>query len=163
MQGMVFVIPELLYIPFLFKLSIQSMKTFIFTGLLVLFSLTSSYGQLSVGYHQSNLPFASIGYEISDRLMPELRLSTDVNMDYNFSPELVLTYQLINKPSYEFYAGLGYRTNNFQGPVLPVGFNFFPFENKNFGFHLELAPIVEIEGATILRGSWGIRYRFVKE
>ncbi|WP_225000153.1 hypothetical protein [Cesiribacter sp. SM1] len=118
--------------------------------------------QLSVGYHQSNLPFVSIGYEINERLMPELRIGTDLVIN-NFSPELVLTYQFINKPDYEFYAGLGYRDNTFRGPILPVGLNLFPFERKNFGFHLEVAPIIVIEGRSVLRGSFGIRYRFAGE
>ena len=139
------------------------MKTFIFTGLLILFSLSSSFAQLSVGYHQSNLPFVSVGYEINKRLMPELRLATDIDLDDNFSPELVLLYQFSNRDAYEFYAGLGYRVNTFQGLVLPVGLNIFPFNQQNFGFHIEVAPLLEPDGAKVLRGSWGIRYRFIKE
>jgi hypothetical protein len=130
-----------------------------FAAVLFFGTITAAMAQLSVGYHQSNVPFAAIGYEISDRLMPELRISTDIIIN-NFSPELVLTYQFLHKPDYELYAGLGYRANTFQGPLLPVGLNIFPFDRKNFGFHVELAPILVIESTTILRGSWGIRYRF---
>ena len=93
--------------------------------------------------------------------MPELRLSTDTYLGDGSLPELVLTYQFLNKEDYEFYGGLGFRASAFQGLVLPVGFNFFPFEKKKFGFHLELAPIVNDN--PVLRGSWGIRYRFLKE
>ncbi|AHM61340.1 hypothetical protein D770_15430 [Flammeovirgaceae bacterium 311] len=138
------------------------MKKIFFATILFFGTATASLAQLSVGFHQSNLPFASIGYEINDRLMPELRIGTDVIIN-NFSPEIVLTYQFLNKPDYELYAGLGYRANTYRGPLLPVGFNFFPFEKKHFGFHLELAPMFVIESTTILRGSWGIRYRFSKD
>lgn len=139
------------------------MKKLIFTAVFLLFSLASCYAQLSVGYHQSNLPFVFIGYEIGERLVPELRLSTDIDLEYDFSPELVLTYQFINKQDYEFYAGLGYRVNLFQGVVFPIGLNIFPFNQQRFGLHIEAAPMIEIEGSTILRGSWGIRYRFARE
>ncbi len=137
------------------------MKTLILSAALTLFTVSACFAQLSVGYHQSGLPFASISYEIKGRLVPELRLSTDTYLGESFSPEFVLTYQFLNKEDYEFYSGLGFRANDFQGVVLPIGFNFFPFEQKKFGFHLELAPI--INDNPILRGSWGIRYRFLRE
>ena len=139
------------------------MKKLIFTAVLLLFSLTACFAQLSVGYHQSNLPFVSLGYEIKSRLMPELRLSTDIDLEEDFSPELVLTYQMINRQDYEFYAGLGYRLNAFEGIVFPIGLNIFPFNQQKFGLHIEAAPVIEIEGLTILRGSWGIRYRFAAD
>ena len=139
------------------------MKKLFFTAAFLLASLTASYAQFSVGYHQSNLPFVSLGYEIKGRLLPELRLSTDIDLDEYFSPELVLTYQFINKQYYEVYAGLGYRVNAFQGAVFPVGLNLFPFNQQKFGFHIEVAPLIEPDGAKILRGSWGIRYRFARE
>ena len=72
--------------------------------------------------------------------------------------ETVFTYDIINKPDYELYAGLGYRIGDFYGFVIPVGFNFYPFAKKNFGSHIEIAPV--IFDASILRGSLGIRYVF---
>ena len=44
--------------------------------------------------------------------------------------------------------------------VVPIGLNIYPFSSKAFGFQMELAPII---GDDVLRGSWGIRYRFIKE
>ncbi|EMR02628.1 hypothetical protein [Cesiribacter andamanensis] len=137
------------------------MKPLFFCVALLLTASISSFAQLSVGYHQSSLPMLAIGYEIKGRLMPELRLATDIDLEEDFSPELVLSYQVLDKSSYEVYAGLGYRANAFQGPLLPLGLNLYPLERKAFGFHLELAPILVVESGLVLRGSWGIRYRFL--
>ncbi len=122
--------------------------------------IPKAHAQLGVDYHQSSLPFIGVNYEIKDRFLPELRLGTN-NYFEDISFEGVLTYQIINKEDYEFYGGLGYRTNLYRGIVLPIGLNIYPFTSKNFGFHLELAPIVGDDN--LLRGSWGIRYRFRKE
>ncbi|MCF2494412.1 hypothetical protein [Dyadobacter chenhuakuii] len=121
-------------------------------------SINSSFAQFGVSIHQSNLPFIGFNYEVADRFVPELRLGVDTNLE-NMSVEAVATYQFINKKDVEVYVGLGGRANNIAGLVVPIGAHFFPFSSKNFGFHIELAPIV-YEGSTIVRGSWGIRYRF---
>ena len=123
-----------------------------------------AYGQWGVSYHQSNIPFVGVNYDFTQRISADLRLSTDLDF-YNFSPELVGTYDYVNKTDFELYAGLGGRVNAFGGLVVPIGFRVFPFPNKRFGFHLEVAPILPIgtEDNAIFRGSWGIRYRFIKE
>lgn len=126
----------------------------IFTSLII----SNSYSQLNVSYHQSNLPFIGIGYEITERLSPELRLGTD-QFIVDMSLEAVLTYKFLRKETYDFYAGLGARVNLIEGIVLPVGLNFYPFNEKKFGFHIEAAPI--ILDADVFRGSFGIRYRFL--
>lgn len=95
--------------------------------------------------------------------MPELRIGTNLYLTSDFSPELVLNYQFVNKQDYEFYAGLGFRVNTIPGLVLPLGLNIFPFDQRKFGFHIETTPMLEFEGDFILRGSWGIRYRFTAE
>lgn len=123
-----------------------------------IFFVSNSYSQLSVSYHQSNLPFIGIGYDINERLTPELRLGTDQFIS-NMSLEAVLTYKFIKKEDYDFYGGLGARVNLIEGIVVPVGLNFYPFNEKKFGFHIEAAPI--ILNADIFRGSFGIRYRFL--
>lgn len=123
-----------------------------------IFFISNSYSQLSVSYHQSNLPFIGVGYDINERLTPELRLGTDQFIS-NMSIEAVLTYKFLKKEDYDFYGGLGARVNLIEGIVLPVGLNFYPFNEKNFGFHIEAAPI--ILNADIFRGSFGIRYRFL--
>ena len=125
--------------------------------LLLAFIPSIVFAQFGVSFHQSNLPFVGINYEIKNKLRAELRLGTD-NYFENTSIEGVLTYDLVKKDDYEFYAGLGVRANGFTGLVIPVGLNIYPFTAKQFGFHIEVAPIVD--DASILRGSWGIRYRF---
>ena len=124
----------------------------LFAGLML-----AAQAQLSVAYHQSSLPFAEVQVEIFDRLVPALRLGTNLNFD-SFSPELVVTFQYLKQPDYEAYAGLGVRANAFEGLVVPAGINLFPFEQKKFGFHIELAALMG--ESEVLRGSWGIRYRF---
>ncbi len=128
--------------------------------LILLVGSLAIFGQFGINIHQTNLPFVGLNYEIKDKLRPELRIGTD---DYfeNISMEGIITYDFLNKDDYEFYAGLGIRANAFTGLVIPFGINIYPLATKKFGFHIELAPI--IGDSDILRGSWGIRYRFIKE
>jgi hypothetical protein len=121
---------------------------------------TPSIGQFGVSFHQSNMPFAGFNYEIADRFLPEIRLGMDTFLD-NMSVEAVATYQFIDKEDVEVYAGLGGRANRSAGLVAPIGVHLFPFSAKKFGFHIELTPIfMEEADSPLIRGSWGIRYRF---
>jgi len=117
---------------------------------------------IGVAFHQSNIPFIGVNTEVGNgRFRPEFRLGVDT--DVRTAPvELTLNYDLINKPSHEFYIGLGGRLNRLEGFVFPVGANLYPFAEKKFGFHIELATLFLSEGDEIFRGSWGIRYRFSK-
>lgn len=128
-----------------------------FSVLLFLLLPLSAFAQFGVAYHQSGLPFVSLSYEIDGRFRPELRPGTDSFFD-NLPLELAMVYDILDEEDYEFYAGLGGRINGFEGVVIPIGLNVYPLTNKNVGVHIELAPI--IGNADILRGSWGIRYRF---
>lgn len=121
------------------------------------------YAQLGLSFHQSNLPFAGVSYGIGERFLPELRLGTDNFFD-DTSLELVVNYVFVKQESVQAYGGLGLRAQFFEGTLIPLGVNIYPFEQKNFGFHMELAGLfAQIEGGGLLRGSWGIRYRFLKE
>lgn len=119
----------------------------------------SAFCQFTVSFHQSNIPFAGFSYEFKARWRPELRISTDIDFE-GLSPEGVLLYDVVNKEDYELYVGAGGRANAFSGIVLPVGLNIYPLPAKQFGLHIELAPIISDDN--VLRGSWGIRYRFLK-
>ncbi|HBH23285.1 MAG TPA: hypothetical protein DDY13_07660 [Cytophagales bacterium] len=119
-----------------------------------------AHGQIGVDFHYSNLPFFGVHYEIAERFRPEIRFGTDTFLE-DISFEGVVTYDILNKADYELYAGLGGRTNDFSGLVIPIGMNFYPFEEKQFGFHFEVAPI--LGESDILRGSLGLRYRFQRE
>ncbi len=135
------------------------MKSICFTFLLTSFG-TVAYAQFGVSVHQSNLPFAGINYEILGRLLPELRVGTD-NFFEDTSLEFTVSYIFKKSEQISAYVGLGARSSIFEGAVVPLGLNIYPFENKNFGFQMELAGL--LTEATLLRGSWGIRYRFGKE
>ncbi len=126
---------------------------------LALITLSShAFAQFTVAYHQSNIPSVALSYEFFDRLRPELRIGTDVFFE-DVSLEGMAVFDILNHEDYEFYAGVGLRVEEFAGAVVPVGVNVYPFEVKKFGFHIELAPIFG-EDYDVLRGSWGIRWRF---
>ncbi|GAA4440475.1 hypothetical protein GCM10023091_24170 [Ravibacter arvi] len=139
--------------------SFNDMKK-LFTTLFCLTTL-QGFAQFGVSYHQSNMPFVGFNYEIADRFMPELRFGMDTHA-HDMSVEAVATYQFLDKEEVEVYAGLGGRANRHAGLVAPIGIHVFPFPSRNFGFHIEVAPIFTEHDDAIVRGSWGIRYRFKK-
>ncbi len=130
--------------------------------LLAFFGLIStvSFAQWTVSYHQSNLPFLGVNKQLGERWLPEFRVGTDQYFS-DISIELDANYILKKTDRFEFYGGLGGRAGGFTGLVIPVGLNIYPFEQKDFGFHIEAAGIVGEQ--SIFRGSFGIRYRFLKD
>jgi len=127
-------------------------------GLAILISFTS-YAQFGVGIHQSTLSFAGFNYQFGERFIPELRFGTQEFFE-ELSAELVLNAVIAKNEEYQFYAGIGGRVMLIPGLVIPVGINIYPFENKRFGFQAELAALISDDTGSVLRGSWGIRYRF---
>ena len=127
---------------------------------MILLNGSSALAQPGVAFHQSNLPFAALNYEIKDRVIPELRIGTDLFFD-EISVEGVIMFKLLRREDFEFYGGLGARGYDYAGLVVPIGLNIYPLPAKKFGVHIEIAPIIGEDN--ILRGSWGIRYRFKKE
>lgn len=126
-------------------------------SIIICFTFSAAHAQLGVSYHQSNLAFAGVNYQLGERFLPELRIGTD-NLIENTSLELALNFIICKSEEVEFYGGIGGRVEAFPGAIIPIGLNIYPFEKKNFGFHIEVTPI--IRDFPILRGSWGIRYRF---
>ena len=116
-----------------------------------------AFAQFGVSFHQSNLPFVGLNYEIKNKFRPELRIGTD-NYFEETTLEAVIIYDLAEKEDYEVYVGLGGRLNRLEGLAIPIGVNVYPLSSKQFGFHIELAPL--IGETSVLRGSWGIRYQF---
>ena len=142
-------------------------------SLFVLFFTFQAQAQFRVGFH--HVPssvfgdayglnsFVGIGYQIGERFTPEFRIGTNLDLEDLASGELALLYTLKKKEDLEVYAGFAPGYNGWLGVstyALPIGMNFYPFQTKNFGFHLELAPQIIGEAAVLIRGSWGIRYRF---
>ncbi len=123
---------------------------------------TTSFAQWAVSFHQSNLPFIGVNKQIGERWIPEFRVGVD-NYIGDLGFELVANYVLKQDDDKQIYVGLGGRVNLFDGLVIPVGINVYPFSKKDFGFHLEAAPLIEFEDGAIFRGSFGIRYRFLKD
>jgi hypothetical protein len=131
-------------------------KTFLLVISLLLFHTCQC--QVFASYHQTSTPFAGLGYEVW-RLAPEIRVSANVFAD-DISTEFVLPVKIIVKEDYYIDLGAGYRTNSFNGLVVPLGISLFPFEKKQMGFHAELAVISDFTSSALFRGSWGIAYRF---
>lgn len=115
-----------------------------------------SYGQVGVTFHQSVIPSVGVNKQIGERFLPELRIGVD-NLLEDTSFELDINFLFIKKTNHEVYAGIGGRTQLFEGLVIPLGVNCYPFENKNFGFHVEMAAL--LSDNHVLRGSWGVRIR----
>jgi hypothetical protein len=135
-----------------------SLSVLVLAGLLFSADLHAQFG---VSFHQSNIPFVGINYEAGRRLLVEARIGADVYFE-DLHLEAVGVYRFGRSEEVHPYIGLGARMDdaNFGfGLLLPIGMNIYPFENKRFGFHIELAPIVAEVG--VLRASWGIRYRFL--
>ncbi|GAA0877415.1 hypothetical protein GCM10009119_03830 [Algoriphagus jejuensis] len=135
-------------------------KTFLIACFAV-FSI-AAYSQTTVAFHQSNLPFLGVNYQFGERFIPEFRIGTDSYFS-DLSAELVANYIFKKSDRFEFYGGAGPRVGNFSGVVVPVGLNIYPFDQKDFGFHIEGAPIIGFEDDSIFRGSFGLRYRFSKD
>ena len=128
---------------------------------LVIFFGTATFvqAQWTTAFHISNRPFVAVNYQLGEKWLSEFRVDVDNSFEYT-GLELVLNYVFIENETYQFYGGLGGRVNYFSGLVIPVGLNIYPFEDKSFGFQMEMAGLIGEVG--ILRGSTGIRYRFNK-
>lgn len=125
--------------------------------LLVLFCLTfAAKAQFGVAYHLTFDSFFGFNYQIKDKFLPELRLSTNTNI---VDVEATFSYIFQHNDFSDVYAGLGISTLGDWYVTIPVGINVYPFNIKNFGFHMEATPM--ILGDFIFRGSIGIRYRFL--
>jgi len=138
------------------------MKHLLFALLISFLPIGSALGQFGINYHQSDLSFAGVHYTFIPRIAAEFRLNTSVFVE-DISPEFLATYRFVDRTSYAAYTGLGGRTNQFYGIVIPLGFQVSPFEElRNFALSSELA-LLGIGGEdVVLRGAIGFRYYFVR-
>jgi len=75
------------------------------------------------------------------KILPEFRIGTD-NFFEDTAFELNINYLFIKKEDLEIYSGLVGRVLIFEGLVIPLGVIYYLFENKNFGFHIDMAGII---------------------
>ncbi|UZD21547.1 hypothetical protein PBT90_18710 [Algoriphagus halophytocola] len=136
------------------------MKKLLLIACFGLFSMTA-FSQTTISFHQSNLPFMGVNYQFGEKFIPEFRLGADTGFE-NLTAELAANYIFKKTDRFEFYGGAGLRVGFIDGIVIPVGLNIYPFEQKDFGFHMEAAPIIGFVDDQVIRGSFGIRYRFQK-
>lgn len=124
------------------------------------------FGQFGVAYQQSRASMIGINYEFFNRLRPELRFGMDNRYSEWATLEFDLMFDYVQKDDYELYAGVGVIASQFVGYTLPLGVNFYPFENKKFGFSIEAMPIRGRYYGLLswdARFSGGFRYRFSKD
>ncbi len=141
----------------------KTCRLFLLTVSIGLFS-NSLAAQFGLSYHQSPLSFIGVNYEAGKRFLGELRIATNVYVG-DLTAEGIVAYRFGNSKEFNPYLGAGIRLAAEEGGsaiVIPIGVNIYPFTRKNFGFHLEFTPFVGEEDFSdnIVRGSWGIRYRF---
>lgn len=124
---------------------------------------TTAMAQFGLEYHTSALSMAGVNYTFNDRILTSFRLGTNITSDDAYG-ELIASYIVAQKDDFDVYIGLG-ATSGPQGydggGVIPLGINFYPFENKAFGFQSEVSYLNVDDG--IIRGTLGIRYRFLKD
>lgn len=134
-------------------------KNLILTIIIAVFSF-NSYSQISTSFYQNDsYSKIAIGYEFNEKLWGDVRIYSGTNI-INFTPEIVLNYNLKRKEKYETYIGAGFSLNNINGIIIPLGIGIKPFETlKNLSFNIELNPTYEIVlGDLLIRGFVGIRY-----
>jgi hypothetical protein len=113
-------------------------------------------------YHSTYVDYIGLHFETDIRLVPELRIGDFFRFE-RLPVVASVSYQIVDKEDIEFYAGIGvfFIINSQRNFITPVGFNFYPFEKKNFGFHFEAA--LHYQEESFLINSLGIRYRFLKD
>jgi hypothetical protein len=136
--------------------------------ILILFGLFSLLGvkgfsQVSVSYYSSSFSKMGVGYHFGDRLWSELRVYGNTSLS-DFTPELVICFNIVKKEKHNVYLGFGGNINVFTGFVLPIGVQFSPFEKlERFSFHIEFQPTLDLDNDLFLLSAWGLRYKFGKK
>jgi hypothetical protein len=135
------------------------MKKLILLLVLALFYYQAN-AQLAVGFHRSYLPFVGVNYQIGDRFIPNYRIAVN-NLNSETAMQLALSYVIKQQEHYQIYGGLAahyFKEETTLG--ISGGMNLYPFKTKGLGFHLEVTTLFDRDG--ILRGGWGLQYRFIK-
>ena len=145
----------------------MNLKKYFLIGLFVV-SISFLFGQkIGVAYHPDG-SMIGVNAKVGENFLPELRTRTNFPFDW-LPVEFVVNYLFVKKDDYQIYSGLGGNYSSYNSSasvVLPVGINLYPFENKKFGFHIEISGIIGdseeifLLRRSYLRGSWGLRYRF---
>lgn len=144
------------------------MKKFFFFSVFFLGIVSISQAQVSVGINfQSSRNFITVGTDTDREFFGEGRLG----LGRNVGLELVGAYNFVQKADVNGYVGLGLGLFDHYHPrrdrdynevylAIPVGVLIKPFDNKNFGFLIEAAPVFYDEYGSYLRGGIGVKYTF---
>lgn len=130
-----------------------------------LYQITAFSQPVGVTFHQSStITKVGVFYEIKDLVIIEARI-WDAMIFEDFSFEVAAMGKFLRRENYELYGGVGQSVSPYtdlHGIIVLLGTNIYPFSNKKIGFHVELSPLFPEEENIIgvVRGSWGLRYRF---
>lgn len=140
----------------------NKLRNLILTVFILILFCNQAYSQLSASFNYSSLPKFGLGYQFSKRIWTEFRSISNTKID-DFTPELIMGYNIIAKDKHNVYLGLGVTANYFSGFVAPVGLEFFPIETfNNFSLRIELEPAYTAFDTEelFLFSSFGVKYRF---
>ncbi len=141
------------------------MKTYFYSiGTFFIFLLIFckiGFSQISVSVSFSSDYKIGIGYNFSERIWSELRLSGE-EVFSDISSELVLCNNIVKRERYSFYSGIGVLVNfDYGGLIIPFGTQFCPIEGlKNLSLHFELLPTFIVGKDIQISSAIGVRYLF---
>ncbi|WP_111393635.1 outer membrane insertion C- signal [Algoriphagus aquaeductus] len=144
------------------------MKKLIFFSILMMGLVSMANAQVSAGINfQNTRTFITVGTNPDKEFFGEARLG----LGRAVGLELVGAYNFVQKSDVNAYVGVGlglfdhyhprrdrYYDDNYL--VIPFGVLIKPFDNKNFGFLIEAAPVFYNDYGSYLRGGIGFKYTF---
>lgn len=145
------------------------MKKLLFLSLFLLGMISIANAQVSVGINfQTSDTFITVGTDTDKEFFGEARLG----LAHDLGLELMGGYNFLRKSDVNAYVGaaLGILGHHHKHPhhndhndlhfAIPVGVLIKPFDNKQFGFLIEAAPVFADHDESYLRGGIGVKYTF---
>ena len=145
------------------------MKKLLFLSLFVMGIISISNAQVSVGINfQTSDTFITVGTDADKEFFGEARLG----LAHDLGLELMGGYNFLRKSDVNAYVGAGlglfghhhnHKDNDNHSDLhfaIPVGVLIKPFDNKQFGFLIEAAPVFGDDHHNYFRGGVGVKYTF---
>lgn len=146
-----------------------TMKKLLFLSFFLMGLISIANAQVSVGINfQTSDTFITVGTDADKEFFGEARLG----LAHDLGLELMGGYNFLRKSDVNAYvgAGLGILGNHHHHKhdhhhndlhlAIPVGILVKPFDNKQFGFLIEAAPVFANDHGNYLRGGIGVKYTF---
>lgn len=130
---------------------------------MMIFLCLNGFSQLSTSFNYSSVSRIGLGYQFSGKIWTELRIISNT-IDEEFSPEVILGFNIVKKERHSVYAGLGVNLNVLSGISVPVGVEIFPIESfDRLSLRIEFEPTYtafDSDNKLWLLSCAGIKYRF---